>query len=341
MLQFRLADSGTLFVDVEIGMPHTGRNNLAETPLLKLVGDIRWLHIAALSGIRSKEVVDEMGQRLYATFFFVEVAFPERTPMAHFGENERFTIVNTLCTHQNATVDGYHFLYPESFPDDKKLPLENGDEALALGVPFVRTSNAFVRMVEGSSWLKKGTPVHAGMDRIPQLSRAPSSYSLMLRANDRGQFRLPGNTFSPLTPGRVRFEYRPQPDRDLNGVGLLYFANYPMVLDLAERALLPEAAIVPLSHDLLDLRTVVSRRSAYLCNIAPSDVVDVQLEAWIENPFLHKPSSGSSDPIRLFLNYEMFRRSDGRKMMVSTAEKVIHGTSPADAGLMDALHNQA
>ena len=41
---------GALIVDVEIGMPLTGKANLAETALLKLVGDIRWKHIGRVLG---------------------------------------------------------------------------------------------------------------------------------------------------------------------------------------------------------------------------------------------------------------------------------------------------
>jgi probable biosynthetic protein (TIGR04098 family) len=58
-------------------MPLTGRNNLAETPLLQYLGDQRWRHVSDLIGIPSRDIVDEAGERLYATFFYVEIEFPE------------------------------------------------------------------------------------------------------------------------------------------------------------------------------------------------------------------------------------------------------------------------
>jgi hypothetical protein len=67
-----------------------------------------------------------------------------------------------------------------------------------------------------------------------------------------------------VTPGKIRMNHQPDPDRDLNGAGLLYCANYPMILDRAERELLPEKSLVPISRELLDLRTVVQRQTAYL-----------------------------------------------------------------------------
>ena len=65
------------------------------------------------------------------------------------------------------------------------------------------------------------------------------------------------------------------------------------------------------------------------------------IEAWIDNPFLGNPAQGRKKPIRLFLNFEMHRRSDGRKMMVSTAEKTITGMSVEEAGLIPQLYRLA
>lgn len=335
-MQLQIDQDGVCRVEVEIGMPLTGRNNLAETPLLQLVGDIRWRHIARILGIPSREVADQDGQRLYATFFYVEVGFPEGTPMAFFRENDSFSTANTIRCHENTTVDGFHFLYPEDHPAPAAPLPEHGAAAIARGIPYLRTSNAFVKMVEGASWLKKATPAHVEMDRLPKVDKPPKTYSLILGANEHGYFRRPPAGYVPVTAGRVRTEYQPQSDRDLNGVGLLYFANYPMVLDLAERALLTRAEI-PLSHALLDHRTVVRRQSAYLCNIQPEDKIDIFLDAWIQNPFQKDPARARSQPVRLFLNYEMYRRSDGRKMMVSTAEKILHGLTVESAGLASVL----
>ena len=334
----RVNADGVYFVDIEIGMPLTGRNNLAETPLLKMIGDIRWKHLAELTGLSSKDVVDETGERLYATFYYVEIRFPKDRPMASFGENDRFTIVNTVQSYENSIIDGYHFLFPADWPHEKTPPA-TGTEAIQMGIPYVRSSNAFVRMVQGASWLKKASPIHAGMNEIPRIDRTPETYLQILNVSEQGYFEKPPRQFLPLTPGQVMMHYRPEPDRDLNGVGLLYFANYPLVLDLAERALLPEQQPLAIGDELLDLRTVVRRQSAYLCNICPTDTIDVYLQAWIENPF-----AGNVDPagpLRLFLNYELFRRSDRRKMLISTAEKVIYGPTLQESGLMESLKDLA
>ena len=340
-MELRIDDAGTMWNELELGMSHTGRNNLAETPLLKVVGDLRWLHMARLTGVDSRDVKDDQLNRLYATFFYVDVVFPEKTPMAHFGENDRFTLVNTiLSADNNSMLDGYHFLYPAEWPDEKKVALPDGAAAVKLGIPYVRTSNTFVLMFQGASWLKKGVPAHPGMAKLPRAKEFFDSYTLMMNAHENGRFKVPPKTYSPLNDERMHTTYQPLPDRDLNGVGLLYFANYPTILDLAERELLSSKTRIKFDHHLLDLRTVVRRQSAYLSNVTPDDSVDVYLDAWIENPWL-RVARGPSNPIRLFLNFEMYRRSDRRKMMVSTVEKVIFGKSLEDAGLMEDLKSLA
>ena len=93
--------------------------------------------------------------------------------------------------------------------------------------------------------------------------------------------------------------------------------------------------------DLLDARTVVYREIAYLANAHAADPIDVHVDAWIENPFLGDHPAPTLAPVRLLLNYEMRRLSDGEKMLVSTAEKVVTGRTLLDSGLLDRLRDLA
>ncbi len=336
-----LMEDGSYYVDVEVGIPLMGRNNLAETPLMKLLGEMRWNHINQFTRVPSKQLVDETGDRLYATFYYVKIQFPRQTPMASFGENDRFTIVNTLNSYGNSVMDGYAFFYPASWPAERKIPLKNGRQAEEMGIPYIRSSNIFVKMLQGASWLKKSRPAQPGVDNIPKIAEVPDTYPLIKKAGQEGSFGPVPENFSRITPERLRIEYQIEPDRDLNGVGLLYFANYCMIQDIAERRLLPERPLIPIDHDLLDLRTIVYRESAYLANAHQSDSIEVSMDVWIENPFLSDHPAPEMAPIRLFLNYDMVRRSDGRKMLVSSAEKVIFGKTLEDAGFLDALKSFA
>lgn len=337
----RLAEDGSYYVEIEVGIPLMGRNNLAETPLMKFLEQMRWDHINQFSGVPSRQLADETGERLYATFYYLWMWFPRQTPMASFGENDRLTLVNTLSSYGNSVMDGYSFFYPASWPREKKIPLKNGKQAEEIGIPYIRSSNIFVSILQAPSWLKKSRLAQAGVNNIPRLAEVPESYPLVKKAGEDGRFGLPPEHFSRITPERLQVEYQIEPDRDLNGVGLLHFANYSMIQDIAERRLLPDKPLIPIGHDLLDARTVVTRESAYLASAHQSDSILVSIDAWMENPFLSGHAAPDMAPVRLFMNCEMVRQSDGRKLLVSSAEKVIFGKTLEDAGFLGQLERLA
>ena len=160
--------------DLEIGMPLTGRNNLAETPLLQYLGDQRWRHISDIVGVPSREIVDDAGERLYATFYYVEVAFPPGRPMASFGENDRLTVFSSMS---RATGRRWWTASRTSCPSAgaTTVPYTSVQQAVDAGIPAVRLSNIFVKQFVGAQWLKKGRPAHPNFARIPALADPPDS----------------------------------------------------------------------------------------------------------------------------------------------------------------------
>ena len=318
---------GDLSEPLEIGMPVMGIANLSEGPLLQRVGELRWAHVSAFTGAPSKAVVDEEGNRLYATFFYVEIAFPESRPMASYGENDRVLMLSHMARFGGSFLDGVTYLLPDDGePGTVDVPAGGAAQAAAAGVPAIRLSNIFVSQFGGAEWLKKSRPANPGFDRIPELALGPDSYSMAKQAEKEGQFRLPDATYLDMTDGAVETEYRLFPDRDVNGAGLIYFANYPVFLDIAEREVLAGAKY-RVSHELLNRRTLVRRQSAYLNNASWKDVLTIETRCWIQNPFLAGNPAPELAPVRLFTCQRMRRNSDGRTMVVSTSEKILFGCS--------------
>ena len=91
-------------------------------PLLREIGNLRWQHMSAIAEVPSKDVVDEAGDRLYPTFFYVEVVFPPSRPMATYGENDHLTVVSTLRRFGLSMLDGEHYLFPAHWPESRKHP---------------------------------------------------------------------------------------------------------------------------------------------------------------------------------------------------------------------------
>lgn len=335
--EFGLDAAGLLHSRLEIGMPLTGRNNLGETPLLKVIGDLRWRHVSLFSGVPSKLLSDDTGERLYATFFYVEANFSESAPMASIGENDELRIISSLKSYGGSVLDGWHWLLPATM---SALPADPA----AAGIPYFRTSNIFVKMLQGAQWLKKSKPAQAGMDRVPQLDVIPDSAEICKQADANDRFEAPPAGWIAMSDAPVEAEYDIIPDRDLNGAGLLYFANYPQILDILERKVLQGQLAVNLPEAIVDQRTLVKRRSAYLSNASQSDRLRVSVTVYAENPFAPaagRSASAEDRPINLWLNFVMKRCSDGRKMMVSTARKTCTGVKWGDTGALAALKERA
>ena len=162
--------------------------------------------------------------------------------------------------------------------------------------------------------LQRSRPASPGFERIPEMPQAPDCYLAVKAAEKEGSFaRPPANYVRMTTAPATTVKYNVDPDRDVNGVGLIYFAHYPVFLDIAERQVL-RAAELTVSEELIDGRTLIQRRSAYLSNASARDSLVIEVEPWMDN---------SGGPIRLWFNFRMHRASDGRLMMVSTAEKII------------------
>ncbi|MET0626305.1 MAG: LnmK family bifunctional acyltransferase/decarboxylase [Pyrinomonadaceae bacterium] len=330
--KWRLTPSGVLYDDVEIGMSLTCLNNLAESPLLKYLGDLRWRHLSALAGVPSKQFADEEGRRLYPSFFYVEMVFPPHSPMAAYGENDRLKVSSTLKRYGGSMLDGHCCLLPADHAEPDAPPFDSVAASVAAGVPAVRLSNIFVEQHNGSEWLRTARPANPGFKTIPELALAPESYLTMKQAEKGDPLARPADSYVPMTDGLARVEYRLVVDRDFSSTGLVYFANYPVFLDICEREALASARL-RLTEEMLDRRTLVRRRSAYLNNASPRDTLVVEVEPWVENPYATNHPAPEAAPVRLFVNYRMYRKSDGRLMMVSTAEKLVYGVPFAESAL--------
>ena len=318
--------SDSLIESVEIGMPLTGINHLSEYALLKYLGDLRWRHVSQLSGVPSRDLTDVSGTRLYPAFFYVETCFPLDRPMARYGENDVLQIIDSVKRFGFSMLDGTAYLISPGMHDAITRPLDDLSDAKSLGIPAVRMSNIFVMQFNGAEWLKKGRPRDGLLNRIREVPVAPDSHAIVKQAEAAGHIDLPGVDFLSLHDIPREYDYRIQPDRDVNGAGLLYFANYPLFLDLGEREALLRARN-PWPDDLINKRTIISRKIAYLNNASWKDALRIQTQVWVKNPLSGRQRDLSLGPVQIFSNQLMYRVSDGRLMCVCSSHKLLYGVS--------------
>src|ERR1700680_2695194 len=135
-------------LSIELGMPHLGRNNLNESALFKIIGHDRWRVIEQVGNTRSAEIHDEEGNRLYATFFFVELTLSPERPLSFYGENQTLRFCSDLSHYERVYLDGHYVMIG--------------------GGPFtVRASNVFIYQMAGPSKLAMAAPANLSFDKIP------------------------------------------------------------------------------------------------------------------------------------------------------------------------------
>jgi probable biosynthetic protein (TIGR04098 family) len=298
---------------VRLGMPHTQSGSLAEPALLSYAADLRWNDIGATSGLPNSRHRDAEGRAVYASVYFAEIAdFAERG-LASFGPDDELEVVSTLSRYGRTMLDGEHRLYRLG-----SLPAEL--PGVLPPAPLVRLSNVFVCEGSGPNDLRITSPANASIESIPASPSEPDSYGIIRTARRAGSFFPAPADATPLWSGPRSVVYCINPDRDVNGVGLIYFKNYVAFMDFAERMTLEEhAGYRPLE---LDGRVTLRRRIGYYGNAQRHDTLLIEVEAF---------RLGAARE-HLLLHHRVVRPADGRLIAVSSVEKLLAPRSGAPPG---------
>ena len=274
--------------EVELGMPLLGRNGLNEAAFLKAIGHDRWQLLERIGGVPTREIRDDFDNRLYATFCFVELMLSAERALSAYTENERLRFTRDLSHYGRVYLDGSYKLADQS--------------------PFqLRCTNVFIYQLAGPQQLKMAQPENCDLKRIPELLSQPDSLDMCRAAKAAGTFE--GHDGNNGNLGSLVVRYQLDPDRDANGAGLIYFANFVCFLDFAERALLNR---LETPANVVDARSTYFRRLGYFGNAEASDQLDITIrgEAGTHGQFLV-----------LAFDYQVQRVSDGKLILVSSARK--------------------
>jgi probable biosynthetic protein (TIGR04098 family) len=282
--------------ELELGMPHLGRNGLNESAFLKTIGHDRWQLLERVGGVRTHEIRDDFDNRLYATFCFVEMTLSLERPLSAYGENHRLRFARDLSHYARVYLDGRYRLL-----SDKLFEL--------------RCTNVFIYQLAGPQQLKMAQPENCDFSQIPELSCQPDSLDLCRSSKATGAFEGPDANNGRLGSAEVR--YRLDPDRDSNGANLIYFANFVCFLDHAERALLSRHDA---PADVMDARSTYWRRLGYFGNALATDELDITIRGGFEV---------RDNFVILAFDYRVNRVSDKKLILISSARKSLVLTDAA------------
>ena len=234
----------TISESLEVRMPQMANGTLSENWLLKYLGDTHWQLITKGFDKKSSEFKDDLGNRLYATFIRVNY---NTSSLNYFSENDIIEFSSSIKSYGNNT-----FLSAIKGNCGNKM----------ISATLMTTFS--VREKENNNKISKCEP-KVKSNQIKQLPSTPcflTDYRLLRKglidnvATDFGVFQISDDILFSC-------EYEINPYYDINGVGLLYFASYPIIAD---------KCFLKYNSQAIDYQTIY-RDIFYLANCNSNDTV--------------------------------------------------------------------
>jgi probable biosynthetic protein (TIGR04098 family) len=289
-----------------LGLPHTNRWGLAEHLLLMHAGHIHWTAMADTIGVPLSQLHAKSGGPVYATFYFIEELFPEHAPLDAFRLDDVVRFRLEQRAYKRTTTEGQLI-----FDHAANLPPLSDDPAPMTPAegrgrhPYLRFGNIFITPAGGNSRLRITAPVEGDFSTFPVLPNEDNPYQIVRDAAESGRLDLLDERWQPSTAAAFDARYAIDPDRDTNGAGLIYFANYVTFMDAAERAALTAAERPGRGH------IVQHRRIAFYGNASPTDTVRTRVTLF------HDPAR----PDLVGGRYAIYREEDDELICLSEAIK--------------------
>jgi probable biosynthetic protein (TIGR04098 family) len=226
-----------------LNMPQMALGGLSESWLFKELGDTHWSVLAKAFACPSHLLRDETGERIYATF--TRIQLQSSCPLADFNENERVALNLSMSRHGAGIFFG-------------QADVEGN--ARSIRATLMSTFSKFGENASNMSLLR-------GLPEIPPEFTIPVLTDFPQFGQDYRLRRSQG-----LPPAIFECEYEIIPAYDINGVGLLYFAAYPIINDICASRHAGRLLMIDYS--------TLSRDIFYFGNSNPDEVLLYRLHEW-------------------------------------------------------------
>jgi probable biosynthetic protein (TIGR04098 family) len=301
--------------ELTLGLPHTNYRGLSEPLLLMQAGHFQWAAIAAAIGRPLSRLRTATGGEVYAAFYFIEERIPPSAPLESFGLDDDVRFVVSLRAFKNIVIEGQI-----SFDHVARLaPADPGDPDAAAH-PWIRFGNIFITPEAGNSRLRVAPPAGVDLSALPLLPNDENPYHLTREAEETGRLGVLTDAWTEV--GTFEHTHPLDVDRDTNGAGLIYFANYVTFMEAAERrAVAAHAGDLARNSEVLARRSLRHRRIAYYGNADVTDRIIVRVNLL----------TNRASPELLGVRTQVVREQDGQLICLSECLK----TLPTVADLPD------
>ena len=271
--------------ELVLGMPHTNHAGFAEHALLKYGAHFHWNSIAATVGRPISTLRLASGEPVYAAVSFVDLRMPTRASLRGFKSDDRLRVLVFLRTLKGIVVEGrLVFDLHDRLPSLGGIVEEEAIEGLQRAHPTLRLATTFITPASGNSRLRLAAPADADFSSLPRMADEDNPHTLTKSGERTGRLDVLDERWLSIdSADDFSVTSSIDPDRDSNGAGLVYFANYASFLDFSERSALSANSRRRFSeHEILN-RTTVHRRIAYYANAALTDQVRIRPQVF-EHP---------------------------------------------------------
>lgn len=200
----------------KINMPQMAVGGLSENWLFKELGDVHWDMLTSGLGVPSYDLIDDLGNRLYATF--VRFRYSSKNSFKQFKENE------TLSKSSSMNRFGESMYFSNHNISNERQSLD-----INLMTTFATRGNDNTKLTKG----KPGGILLNGIEEVYNFPLFGSEYK-SLRKEELSNLRFGNYEFKFDSNVEFETDYFLNPYLDLNGVNLLYFAAYPVISDYCE-----------------------------------------------------------------------------------------------------------
>ena len=207
----------------------TGHNSL----FLGTLGDWTWDAVHRLCGVDPCRARNDADQPAYLSFFYTRVKAGTGVHLKAFEPGDDLEVATRLFRCNNESVYALHRVGgADVIPADASLSCEEFHQNPRAGCLYVEHFNRWVsRSRPGSNEsLVRASPGDFRFEHLPRLEEGFQPWRYYEDAVPRGTFLADSPEFE-LLAGDFETTYAIDPIRDINGVGLLYFASYFTIVD--------------------------------------------------------------------------------------------------------------
>lgn len=210
---YSLEKAGVLYRNKDIQMPQMANSGLSENWLLKEMGDIHWQLLSRGMEQKTSEFTDAQGNRLYAAFIRVNYAV---SPLDQFTENDVLQMKGEIKRFGD-------FSYLSAIKG------KSGDKHLKANM----MTSFSARKAGDNKQIAKCASMNQRVNHIEMLRDTPEFYNQhrLLKKNMLTEVESNGYKFLLCGAVLAATVHTINPHYEINGVGLLYFAAYPIIAD--------------------------------------------------------------------------------------------------------------